>query len=138
MAEIRKRTPGARGAILMLVVLVAVIAVLSRWVLMELAEWIESEPAKVGTRIYAYVWVLLLLGTPGLIAATYFWKVAQRTVRSEEYPPPGQFVLRDTPVLHGVAATQRARRLQIVAVLFVVIFVGIPIAFGVVASRIIS
>lgn len=57
------------------------------------------------------VFAVLLLLT-ALWAAGY----ARRVLRSGQFPPPGTWVLRDTPLQHGAAARMRGWAVGIVAV----------------------
>lgn len=52
---------------------------------------------------------------PTLLFAGYLWSVGVRIVRSRRYPPPGLWVVNDTPVLEGADAVARGRLMKGIA-----------------------
>jgi len=63
-------------------------------------------------RLGTYVTCALLVGF-----AAYLWRFAGRVLRDQRFPPHGQRVIRDTPVLEGAAALRRATVLRVLAVI---------------------
>jgi hypothetical protein len=66
-----------------------------------------------------------------LLLLTAAWAVgyARRVLRSDQFPPPGTWVLRDTPLRRGAGARMRARGLMVVAAgctLFAIYAVVLP------------
>jgi len=62
--------------------------------------------------ILALVAGLSLLGVGG-----WFWQLARRIRRTDQYPPPGMRLLRDTPLLAGTRAWTVATKAKVIAVL---------------------
>lgn len=60
-----------------------------------------------------------------LALSVFLWRVGARVRAAAQYPPPGMRVLRDTAVLRGVAAHQRAAVIQGIAVALVLCSVGL-------------
>jgi len=60
--------------------------------------------------------------------AFYSWRLARRVTRDQRFPPLGRRVLRDTPVLEGAAALNRARILRMLAVILVLSSLGLMMA----------
>lgn len=120
MNEIQKADPGARRLALLLLAagtLVGVAAILgAEHLRAPLRDWLLAEPGRLAQRLS---WIVLGLGAaaalPALLAAAHLWRVARKAARAHRFPPPGQKVLRDTPVLLGAAAVARARRLRVAA-----------------------
>jgi hypothetical protein len=55
------------------------------------------------------------LGFVGI--SIWLWRLARRIRRTDQYPPPGTKVLRDTPIRTGLAAWKVAARAELAAVL---------------------
>ncbi len=79
------------------------------WLEREVARWI-SDPARGGC-------IMFLLSTPLYVFAWYLGRVAKRTEAARRWPPPGQAVVRDTPILVGNDAYRRGRLLRLAALL---------------------
>jgi len=61
---------------------------------------------------------ILLLGI-----AIFTWKMAERVLVAERFPPPGMSVIRDTIVQEGQQARHRGRLFQTFAIIFVLLAV---------------
>jgi hypothetical protein len=64
-----------------------------------------------------------------LLTAAWATGYARRVLRSDQFPPPGTWVLRDTPLRRGTAARMRAWGLMVVAAccaLFAIYAVALP------------
>ena len=86
----------------------------------ELHEWLLADPS--GHRIQLLLYSLAVLGAVPLIAfALYLWVLGVRVVQAQQFPPPGQRVVRDTAVVTGEAARSRGRVLQGLAIAFVTV-----------------
>jgi hypothetical protein len=120
VTEVQRADPAARRLAVVLVVAGALvgsllIAGLERY-RAPLYDWILSDPQHRWQRLR----LLFLLSTgvlsvPLLGFAAYLWMLGGRVVRAQRWPPPGQRVVRDTPVLHGRAAVWRGRTLRVLA-----------------------
>ena len=62
---------------------------------------------------------LLLLLMPLLLIAAWVWSYGVRVHRESRHPPEGVKVIRDTPIIQGVAARLHGRFYQALAALFV-------------------
>jgi hypothetical protein len=65
---------------------------------------------------------LLVIGLGILV-----WRMGAQVRAAARFPPPGQRVIRDTPILQGVAATRRGRLLQGLAVVLCLCALGLGI-----------
>ena len=75
-----------------------------------MVEWVRADlPARF--RLVTAVIALLAAGPP-FAAGIYMWRLGDRTVRGERFPPVGTAMIHDTVVLTGNAARQRGRLLQ--------------------------
>ncbi len=81
-----------------------------------LRDWILSEPGAFSQRAKAVFLVLaLFLIAPMLALAVYLWSLGGRVLRTQEFPPPGVRVIRDTPVITGERAISRGRLFKVLA-----------------------
>jgi hypothetical protein len=117
VTSVRRADPAARRQAVLLLVAAAFVGALlieafERYQI-PLRDWILAEPAKSAQRMQLIFLVLgALLSVPLLAFAAYLWSLSARVLRSQEYPPPGLRVMRDTPVIVGEAAIARARQLK--------------------------
>jgi hypothetical protein len=82
-----------------------------------LREWLLSDPHRFSSRMrFALMIVTAAISAPPLAMAGWLWAIARRVLRAGRFPPPGQRVIRDTPVLTGADAVIRGRILQVLAV----------------------
>jgi hypothetical protein len=114
MSEIQKADPKARrvgllilgGGTLLGVVLITITGKLRP----DFEAWVKQD---VGARLRMVVAALTLLTAgPALGVAGYLWRLGQRIVRAERYPPPGLRVVRDTLVVVGQDARWRGQLVQ--------------------------
>ncbi len=78
-----------------------------------LQAWMAEDPAQAPLRLKLIATGLAAaVAVPTLIFAAYFWRLGDRVVRSNRFPPPGMRVIRDTVVWHGDSARRRGRFLQ--------------------------
>lgn len=68
-----------------------------------------------------------ILILPIYIFAIYLWRLGSSVVREQRFPPPGLRVIRDTPVLSGVAGVRRGRIMQGLALLLFSCGVALPL-----------
>ena len=121
MTEMQRADPAARRRAMLCLVVGAIVGALlivgfERYRL-PLRDWILSEPEQLAHRLRC-LWLLcaVLLSAPLLSFAAYLWSLGRRVVRACQYPPPGQRVIRDTPILHGQPAVSRGRGCKLLAV----------------------
>ncbi len=82
-----------------------------------LQRWLVSEPAYFKHRLLLVTTILIAATSIPLVAASaYVWRRALRARVARRMPPPGERVIRDTPVLVGEAALRQARIQQRIAV----------------------
>ncbi len=64
--------------------------------------------------------LLIALMVTGLTGySIYLVRIAIKTKRQAQFPPPGMKVIRDTPILYDDAARQRAKQLIVFAALII-------------------
>jgi hypothetical protein len=81
-----------------------------------LVHWIQSDPAMSAQRGRLVVLVLAgCLTAPLFGTALYLWLLGEKMVRTQEYPPPGFRVIRDTAVIRGEGAIARGRLFKVLA-----------------------
>ena len=120
MTEIRRADPAARRqAVWLLIVgmLVGGLLILAfeRYGA-PLREWVGSDPRDARQRIkLALVLLAVLLSVPVVAFAAYLWAFGAKVLRTQQFPPPGYRVIRDTPVVAAQAATMRGHAFRILA-----------------------
>lgn len=82
-----------------------------------LESWVREDPESRLQLVLAGLGFVAIAPLFGL--AAYLWDVSRRTDRSGRYPPPGARLIKDTPVLTGGAAAQRARLVRTAAGFFI-------------------
>jgi hypothetical protein len=88
--------------------------------------WIAQDPAQTPIRLKLIATGLAAaVAVPTLLFARHFWRLGNRVVRSNRYPPPGMRVIRDTVVWQGDSARRRGRMLQGVALILLFIVGGV-------------
>jgi len=89
-----------------------------------LLSWVEHDPTQTASRVKIMLWVICaLMEIPLLGAAIFLWKIAERILVAERFPPPGMPVIRDTIVLEGQQARLRGRLCRALAIVFVLLAV---------------
>jgi hypothetical protein len=121
--QIQLADPGARRRALLWL---ALIAAAGAGVLLGLQRWLArlgsaGDVAQAGASLASALWLASSLAALALGAlGAYVWRQADRVHLNQRFPPPGQPVIRDTAVLEGRAALNRAKALRIISVLLVV------------------
>ena len=120
MTDVRKADPAARQqVVLFLVVGVfvgALLIVAFERYRIPLRDWVLAEPGASVQRVnLVFLLLAALLLAPLLAFAVYLWSLGGRVLRAREFPPPGLRVIRDFPVITGVAAISRGRQLKVLA-----------------------
>ena len=104
--------------------LVALVLAVSSMGFFWLQAWIADLESRPPPAALAALLSALRICTVGIVVllvgfALYLWRFARRVARDGRFPPHGQRVIRDTPILEGIAARRRARILRALAVLLV-------------------
>ena len=117
--NIQPADPQARRRAVIVVLTTAVLGALLIYLfnraLPQLSHWLAANLEAILARPAMVIAVALLFMTPIFAASGYLFVLANRIINSERLPPPGQAVVRDTPVLEGAPAVRRGRALQIIA-----------------------
>lgn len=71
------------------------------------------------------VLVAWLLGA--LAISIYLHRFARRVFSSQQFPPPGTRVIKETPIIRGQAALRRAKIIQMVAFIFALFAAVFPV-----------
>lgn len=125
MTEVQRADPAARRWAVLVVVAGALagallIAGFERWRI-PLSEWLLSDPVRFARRLKLLSHLAAaLLSAPLFGFAVYLGVLGGKVVRAQQFPPPRQRVVRDTPILRGKAALVLGRRLKLLAVGFAV------------------
>lgn len=89
-----------------------------------LFNWVLTGPTQTALRVKIMLWLICaVLEIPLLGIAIFTWKMADRILIAERFPPPGMPVIRETIVQVGQRARRRGRLLQAFAVVFVLLAV---------------
>jgi hypothetical protein len=117
MAELRQADPRARRTALVIVgagILVGVLLLVAADSARPTFEaWVNADlPTR--SRLVAAALILLMTG-PAIAMSVYLWRLGTRAVRSQQFPPPGLRVARDTPVVTGDAAARAGRWIRTLA-----------------------
>ena len=79
-------------------------------------EWLQSDPAETARRARLALSVsMFVLFVPTIAFAIYFWLLGKKVLLSQQFPPPGYRVTRDTHIVRGAAAVTRGHAIQILA-----------------------
>jgi hypothetical protein len=82
-----------------------------------LASWVTADAGRTAQRMELLLAAFAVLLVAPLVAmAAYLSSLGRRTVRAQEFPPPGVRVIQDTPIISGHKAVSRGRWLQGAAV----------------------
>jgi hypothetical protein len=139
MAEVRKADPGARRQALGLVILGTIVGglllVAFERYRTPLRDWLLSEPEQLVDRVRLFLSVVAaVLSLPLVAFAAYLWSTGTKVVTAQALPPPGQRVIRDTPVTLGAPAVRRGRALKFLAVCLVIATVWLWVVIGKLAT----
>jgi hypothetical protein len=115
--QVARADPRARRRAVALVALGAAGGLLVFWVVQSrlpaLKAWVAEDPVQIQSRLRLIASGLAAaIAVPTLVFAAYFWRLGGRVIRSNQFPPPGMRVIRDTVVWHGESARRRGRILQ--------------------------
>ncbi len=115
--QVERADPRARRRAVALVALGAAGGLLVFWVVQSrlpaLKAWVAEDPVQVQPRLRLIASGLAAaIAVPTLFFAAHFWRLGGRVIRSNQFPPPGMRVIRDTVVWHGESARRRGRILQ--------------------------
>jgi hypothetical protein len=102
-------------------------------VLLALQSWLsgvaQAAPSTARTQLLIAFGGLVAISCVTLLAfAVCFWRTAGQVLATQQFPPPGMRVIRDTPVLRGAAAMRRGRILQSIG--GVLVLCGVALAVG--------
>ena len=137
---IQKADPAARrkAIIMVLVALVFGVSVIAafEYFLGDVESWAEHNIEFLLEHTYLIFLVFLVLVLPVLGAGAYFLVLANRIARAQRFPPPGCAVSRDTVVIEGARAVQRARVIQFTTILLLCAAASTPVVMWYILHRI--
>ena len=116
---IRLAVIGIAGAALLAALLTALEHDITAWIERHVVDLVDTP----GT-------LTLLLGIvmlPLLAMSVYVFREGSRIVRARRFPPPGQQVIKDTPIIEGNQAVRRGRAIQLIALLMAAISLAMPL-----------
>ena len=121
MREVQKADPEARRRAILVLVFAAALGglVISSFDHFRepFREWLQSDPAQTARRARLALSVsMLVLSVPAIAFAIYLWLFGSKVLRTQQFPPPGFRVVRDTPIVRGPAAVTRGHAIQVLAV----------------------
>ena len=89
-----------------------------------LSNWALAETTQTASRVKIMRWLICaFMEIPLLGAALFTWKMAERVLVAERFPPPGMPVIRDTTVKEGQRARHRGRLCRVFAIVFILLAV---------------
>jgi len=121
MTEVRRADPSARRQAVLLIIFGALVGALlivafERY-RTPLRDWLLSEPGELAYRVRLVFFLSAVVFLVPLVAfAVYFWSLGVKVLHTQQFPPPGARVIRDTPVIGGQAAVLRGCGLKVLAV----------------------
>ena len=120
MNEIQRADPLARRKAALVVACGLLVGLLAEFYRPALLDWIIRDPEQIDSRLRLVFAVLAVAFVVPLLGfGACFWRLGDRIVRAERFPPPGLAVTTDTVVLRGNFARRRGRLAQLVAGIFV-------------------
>lgn len=130
--EIQPADPGARKRALWIVFvsigLALILALVTFFKEDQIEQWLTVNAEAIASSPGIVLIVTLLLMTPILAGAIQMYRLAGRIVQSQRMPPPGQKVIKDTPVITGRKAVRQGRGLKFMAALMGLF--GLLLPFG--------
>ena len=126
-SEIQRADPAARARLLRTLVPVAGTGLLLAAALTLLAERLSDQAP---LALVLGLSGLLLIGIAMLWPLRTLWRTGQTAVRTRRFPPPGEPVVRDTPIRRGKDAVLSGRILQALAVALATFVLLTPLAVG--------
>lgn len=129
--KIQKADPAARRraviVVLVMLVLGASAIVAFENLMIDFESWAEHNIDYLLDHTYLIFLVFLIMLLPAFGAGVYLLVFANRVALTQRYPPPGCAVSRDTVVIEGARAVQRARLIQFISVLLLCAAASIPV-----------
>jgi len=126
----QRADPDFRRFVFFFFVALVVVGAVSLWAFQDwLSRVARAEPI-VARHHLLLAFACLMGASCALLVAlgVYLWRTGARVHAAGRFPPPGMRVLHDTPVLHGAAASRRARLLQGMGVALLICCLGLVIA----------
>ena len=128
MAEIQKADLPTRRRLITLLIVLALGGFLVIFAFEQnkkaLFNWVLADPTQTASRVKIMLWLICaFMEIPLLGAALFTWKMAERILVAERFPPPGMPVIRDTIVQEGQRARHRGRLCRVFAIVFVLLAV---------------
>lgn len=122
---IQKADPAHRRKFFVLFVAMTVIGLAAiQWGVPLLQENIANQEPESAIRLVQLL--LSLMFVPMVPMAYYTYRLAMRVNNSQQFPPPGMKVIRDTQILQGKAARRRGNQLLAASILLgVAAFIGL-------------
>jgi hypothetical protein len=133
-AELRKADPAARRKALLLwgagTLVGALLIAAQGWYRGPLESWILADRGRAAGRAALLLGgAATLLIVPLVAFAVYVWRLGARVIAFREFPPPGQPVIRDTPILRGDDAHRHGRGLRAIAIVMLVAAAALIVMF---------
>lgn len=126
--EIQPADPVARARLLRRLLLPAILGLLLAAVLSTASRhWVPIAPVQ---WVYGLMALLLLIGILMMWPLRSLWRSGRRAIEARRFPPPGEPVIRDTPVYRGEEALLRGRMLQALAAVLAAFVLATPAAIG--------
>jgi hypothetical protein len=116
------------GLVFVALVLVGAVALLT------LQSWLSGVAQEAPTAVAqaqllaVFGWLVGISCVALLILAIYLWRTAAQVLATQQFPPPGMRVVRDTTVLRGAVALRRGRIIQGIGVLLVFCSLALAVA----------
>jgi hypothetical protein len=86
-----------------------------------LIDWLARDWPEDASRLRTGFFILAAaICLPDMGMAVYLWRLGERAIREERFPPAGTKLLRDKPLVRGAAAQQRGRILKTAGVVLAV------------------
>lgn len=130
--EIQPADPAARKRALWIVfaslALVLVLALVAYGKEDPVEKWLSENTEAIASSPGIVFIVTFILMTPIIGGAIHTYRLAGRIVQSQRIPPPGQKVIKDTPVITGRKAVRQGRGLKLMAALMGLF--GLLLPFG--------
>ena len=132
--EIRTADPAARRYARLLwgagIVIGAAVIGAQGWYRGPLESWIlEDRDRATGRATLVLGAAATLVILPLLALAIYLWRLGARVRAAGQFPPPGQAVIRDTPILRGDEAHRHGRGLRAIAIFIVAAAAALVVMF---------
>ena len=133
MSRIQHADPKARRAAIWILALATVsgfcIILVFEYHKQDLQIFLEQNLQYLARHPLVIALVTLFFLLPVLVAGFYLLMLGNRIVESRRFPPPKYSVVRDTPVLEGVAGIRRGRVIQFIAILVLSGAAAVPVVF---------